>query len=295
MRAQNGLFHSPGLFSALVVWRLERAAAASQLRPATSELHAELSRAPDVDFLLAFDARLVSPAAAPEAPLLPRRGSSPGAHFPSTQAHALLQLASDSRERLLWALRRAQANLAGVLVPDEEVLGGRIGDGREPFGFIDTVRAPSNEDVRRTAVVASGPLVGATWLLYLRFQQDIARFGRLRPQAQAHVVGRTPEGQEVPRMPPDAHLARARPTGAPPNTYLIRRGFPFRQGGEEGLAFIGAVADPRRFASSLDALLGADGGPPDALLRYCTAVGGGLYLAPPQDWFHAGATSREVA
>ncbi len=286
MQPQEGLFHSPGLFSAAVLWRSRRTGALASLREAAGALSTELASASGLHALLAFDAALVSPAAhaLPLSPPLPR--ASVHGRFPSTQAQALLQLAADSRERLLWALRRARAHFAAVLEPEEEVLGGRIGDGREPFGFRDGLRPPSREDVLRTAVVASGPLAGAAWLLYLRFQQDLERFGRIKPHAQALVMGRTPEGEEVPHAPADAHLARARAPGAGPTTYLIRRGFPFRQGGEEGLVFLAASADPLRFHRSLDALLGADGGPPDALLRYCTAVGGGLYLAPPRDWFH---------
>ncbi len=285
MRPQDGLFHSPGLYSAAVIWRLQRTGSPHHLREASAALSLEWAEASDLHGLLAFEAPLVSPAeAARVPPLLPRAHAD--WRFPSTQAHVLLQLSADTRERLLGALRRAQAVFAGLLTPEEELLGGRIGDGREPFGFKDSVRVPSDEDVRRTAVVPSGPLAGASWLLYVRFHQHLERFARLRPREQEEVVGRTREGEEVARMREDSHLARARVTGAGPAHYLIRRGFPFRHAGEEGLAFVAASGDPLRFHRSLDALLGVDGGPPDALLRYCAAVGGGLYLAPPHAWFH---------
>lgn len=284
MRPQDGLFHSPGLHSAVVVWLLQRLGSPHPLREASSALLHELSQAGDVHGLLAFEAPLVSPAEAERVPpLLPR------AHgdwrFPSTQRQVLLQLSADARERLVWGLRRAHALFAGLLTPEEELLGGRLGDGREPFGFKDPLHPPTEEEVRSSGVVASGPLSGASWLLYLRFQQDLERFGRLRPREQEHVVGRTRDGVEVTRPREDSHLARTRLPWGGPGPAFIRRGFPFRHLGEEGLAFLAASADPLRFHRSLDALLGADGGPPDALLRYCAAVGGGLYVAPPRDWF----------
>ncbi|HEY0095897.1 MAG TPA: hypothetical protein VGB96_16330, partial [Archangium sp.] len=164
-------------------------------------------------------------------------------------------------------------------------LGGRIGEGRDPFGFRDGLLQPTREQVKRAALVPSGPLAGASWLLYLRFQQHLERFGRLKPPAQERVVGRTRDGELVPDAPAEAHIHRARASGAGENQLLIRRGFPFRHQGEEGLAFVAATSDPGSYVRSLDTLLGAQGGPPDALLRYATAVGGGLYLAPPRDWF----------
>lgn len=298
MRPQDGLFHSPGLHSAVVVWRLKRAGPPHHLREAGAALSTEWAQAGDVHGLLAFEAPLVSPAEAAQVPpLLPRQSASGAWRFPSTQAHVLLQLSAETRERLLWALRRAHAGFAGLLTCEEELLGGRIGDGREPFGFKDPLRAPTEEDVRRAGVVPSGPLAGAAWILYQRFQQDLERFARLRPREQEHVVGRTREGVEVERLRADSHLSRTRVSWDKPTApTFIRRGFPFRDNGEEGLAFIAASGDPLRFHRSLDALLGVDGGPPDALLRYCEAVGGGLYLAPPRDWFDAQRQAlREVS
>jgi putative iron-dependent peroxidase len=283
MRPQEGLFHSPGTFSGLAALRLSRNVDLAQLRDVLSALHAELGEAPDVYGVLGVEPSLV-PEARPAAPaLLPREG--PTARFPSTQAQVLVQLSAGERERLLWALRRTLDLSRGVLVLQEEVLGGRIGEGRDAFGFRDGLLSPTREQVRRTAIVASGPLAGASWLLYLRFQQDLERFGRLKPRAQERVVGRTRDGALVPEPPEEAHIVRARAAGAGENQLLIRRGFPFRHGGEEGLAFVAATAEPGSYPRSLDRLLGNAGQPPDALLRYVTAVGGGLYLAPPRDWF----------
>ncbi|HEX8821504.1 MAG TPA: Dyp-type peroxidase [Archangium sp.] len=283
MRPQEGLFHSPGTFSAVLVLRLIRDVALSHLREVVSSVHEELTPAHGLHTVLGLEPALL-PEAAPAAPaLLPREG--PTARFPSSQAHVLVQVSAEHREPVLWALRRTLALSKGVLVLEEEVLGGRIGEGRDAFGFRDGLLRPTREHVRRTALVPSGSLAGASWLLYLRFQQDLERFGRLRPGAQERVVGRTREGEPLHDLPQEAHVLRARASGAGENQLLIRRGFPFRHHGEEGLAFVAAAADPGSYVRSLDALLGTQGGPPDALLRYALAVGGGLYLAPARDWF----------
>ncbi|WNG42957.1 hypothetical protein F0U60_01755 [Archangium minus] len=286
MMPQEGIFHSPGAFSGVAVLRLTRNAALPQLREVVSSIHEELSTTQGLRLVLGLE-----PALLPEAPtspvLLPREG--PTARFPSSQAHVLVQVSANERELLLFALRRVLALSKGVLYLEEELLGGRIGEGREPFGFRDGLARPTRDQVRRTALVPSGPLAGASWLLYLRFQQNLDLFSRLKPQAQERVVGRTREGELVVDAPAEAHIHRARASGAGENQLLIRRGFPFRHAGEEGLAFLAAAADPDSYRRSLDALLGTDGQTPDALLRYATAVGGGLYLAPPRGWFHCSA------
>jgi putative iron-dependent peroxidase len=207
----------------------------------------------------------------------------------------LVQVSTDDREHLLWALRRILALSRAVLHLEEELLGGRIGEGREAFGFRDGLVPPTREQVRRTALVPSGPLAGASWLLYLRFQQDLDLFNHLAPGAQERVMGRTRDGELLVDPPAEAHVLRARAAGTGESPHLfIRRGFPFRLWGEEGLAFVAASADPGSYQRSLDTLLGIGGQTPDALLRYATAVGGGLYLAPPHGWFHA-STPRETA
>lgn len=283
MQPQEGLFHSPGAFSGVVTLRLSRNAALPYLREAVSAIHAELASAQGVHAVIGLQPMLV-PDAPPEGPpVLPREGAT--LRFPSTQVQVLVQVSADSRARLLWALRRIRALSAAVLVLEEEVLGGQIGEGREPFGFRDGLLKPSREQIRHTALVSTQPLAGASWLLYVRFQQDLSLFSHLSRPAQERVVGRTHDGELLADPPAEAHVLRARLHGGGEMPTFIRRGFPFRQSGEEGLAFIAASADPEHYRRSLDALLGTGEGPADAMLRYATPVAGGLYLAPPRGWF----------
>jgi putative iron-dependent peroxidase len=290
MQPQEGLFHSSGAYSALVILRLHRNEARAQLRPVLSSLYTELSARERLKVVLGLEPVLVVPELHAAPLVLPREGAT--ARLPSTQAQVLVQLAAEGREELLWALRRTTTLVSGVLTLQEELLGGRIGVGREAFGFRDGLLPPTREQVQRTALVPEGPLQGASWLLYLRFQQDLARFARLSPGAQERVVGRTHEGELLPSLPEDSHLARVRAAGTWENTGFIRRGFPFRDKGEEGLAFLSAAATPSIYPRALDVLLGTPRGPSDALLRYAQAVGGGLYLAPSRDWFMPSLTQE---
>lgn len=279
---QDAIFHGPGAFSGLVTWDAGR-------RPLTSlrellsrmrhrflddgRLHLLIGISPELWLGLPSD---VLPRAAPNGPA-----------FARTQVDLVFQLAAADREALLWGLQQVHAGLRGAGRCAEELLGGRIGVGREPFGFRDGVEPPTREDIEREAVVPSEPLRGTSWLLYLRFQQDLERFARLRPARQDEVIGRGREGEAVPGAPPDAHVRRMREAGYGSNRGLIRRGFPFRQSEEEGLAFVALAREPERFSRALDAMLGRGFSGPESLFRYARPISGGLYAAPPGGWFNA--------
>lgn len=211
-------------------------------------------------------------------PVVPWSG--PAGYFPSTQTEVFIQVAADTREEMLHGLRRPHAMFRGLLECDEELVGGRIGKGREPFGFNDGLKIPTPEEVRNIGAVHQGPLAGGSWVLYLRFQQNLETFSLLREHAQERVFGITRGDQPLPDPPADAHVWLTRRYKNHGRDVFIRRGFPFRQGQEEGIGFIALAGDLDPYRRAFDVMLGAHG-PSDALLRYATPVGGGVYYAPP--------------
>ncbi len=259
--AQPALFRGPGTWSALQVWRAH--AAGVDLRTLADELLDDTSAA-----------ALVAIAASADLHFLPLEAQ--GHRIPSTQASVLVQVSAESREELVAQLRRTTVLCAPLCYLDEELHGGRLGIGREPFGFRDGLRVPTHEQIQTLAVIGQGPERGGSYLLYLRFEQSLERFARLQPREQARVIGLDREGQRIASPPNDAHVPRARRHGA-----FIRRGFPYRSRDTEGLAFVAACRAPARFRAALEAMLGLDGGEPERLLRYAVAVSGGLYFAPP--------------
>jgi putative iron-dependent peroxidase len=223
-------------------------------------------------------------------PVVPWRG--PSGYFPSTQTEVFIQVAADTREELLRGLRRPHTMFRGLLVCDEELIGGRIGDGREPFGFKDGLRIPTPEEVRSIGEIHDGPLAGGSWVLYLRFQQNLEAFSLLKRQAQERVMGITRQDEPLKDPPADAHVWLTRLYKNHGRDVFIRRGFPFRQGQEEGIGFVAVSGDLAHYRKALDVTLGAHG-PSDALLRYAEAVGGGVYYAPPDsDWLRRQEQSR---
>lgn len=280
---QEALFHAPGTFAATQRWLELPGVDRRELRRTAARIHRATRGLDGVQVLVALDPRLVAEQA-PE--VLPRTG--PGGSFPASRGVLFVQVGATTREGMLHALRRSSIECAGVVSLDEEVLGGRIGDGREPFGFRDGLATPTREEIERAARIANdGPFAHGSWLIALRMQQELSRFSALRERAQVDVIGRTKDGALVPDAPRDAHVRHMKDAGAGELYPFIRRGFPFRSSGSEGLVFIGAAARPESFTRALDAMVGVQGGS-DALLRYVWPVGAGFYWAPPQAWFEEG-------
>jgi deferrochelatase/peroxidase EfeB len=101
--------------------------------------------AEDTWVLPLLDASLVGESHA----LLPRSG--PGGAFPSSPTPLAAQVAAPSYEALVHALRKVEAAVAGAGVLHDELLGGKLGEGREPFGFRDGLWVPTPEEVRAVA------------------------------------------------------------------------------------------------------------------------------------------------
>jgi len=249
---QSALRHRPGKWGAVAIWRRHSNCNDASLRAGLVAL-LELPRPTGATLLVA---------AAPS--VVGLESSWLGGPFaPRTQGQVFLQATADERAPLLVLLRAATHILGGRCDLDEELIGGKIGDGREPFGFRDSVKAPTLEE--RHELV--GP-EGVTTLLYLRFEQHLDRFGAQPVATREAAMGQRLDGD--PLTVSGSHRDRFQT-----KKDIVRRGFPYRHCGEEGLAFVAAAAAAQPLRAAWQHFEG------DPLRPFVTPLSSGFYVAPP--------------
>lgn len=272
-KLQPALLKGPGTFGAVQVWRGR--ASASALRAAVADILGQSH--PDCEVLVGLRADLFadgSPAREVHE-LFPMSGG--GTTLISTQAAVFVQVASAERWPGVRALRRISLVMSSVADLDEEVLGGPL-DGREAFGYRERGPTPAELD---HLTVKDGAFHGYSVILWMRWIQDVRRFEARPAKKRDDVFGIRPDGDPISPEPAGAHVPLTRNAGQ--SWRMVRRGFPWRAAGVEGLAFVAASSGTESFQITLKAMLGS-GGTADRLLGYARAVSGGIYVAPPKGW-----------
>lgn len=207
-------------------------------------------------------------------------GQPPG---PWGKRPVLVQVGAPSPVGRLYLQRRVDAIMAPAFALREELQGERLAHGLEAFGFSDHDPAP--------AAPRPDPdsLRGQCWLLYAKYSQRIGDFFANGAGKRAEVVGALP-GFTAQFSPSDQGAMAAAVAGggaghkasmrshAPEWRPIVRRGFPFRRDGQEGLAFLGACSEgvhleAARKAAESDELLS----------KYSQLLEHGYYYCPTPD------------
>lgn len=198
-----------------------------------------------------------------------------------------IQVAAETDAARLAALRAVDEILAPVAERTFEILGGRLGEGREPFGFIDGTSDAGRAAAERLSASTS------VHLLFLELEQDVSAFSALPEDERRAILGVDYDGN---RLEPRARHADAHVVAQAPYASLVaRRGFPFRHEGREGLAFIAFAADPSALAMAEQRFFGTGSSVAEPLSRFVRVRRRKTFVAPSlAAWLDRGPKPKEA-
>ena len=207
-----------------------------------------------------------------------------GYTMPATQRCFWIWLAGSSRDSVFdvaHGVIDALRTFATVTQYDE---GWDYHHGRDLIGFIDGTENPSLLEAPGVALIERGlPGANGSIVLVQRWVHDRTAWNALSDTAQERVVGRTKaESVELDEesMPEDSHVARTVVEVDGVEQEIFRRNTPIGDLGASGTIFIGFCKSQDLLHTMLERMIGADGGPRDALTRYTTATSGAYYFCP---------------
>lgn len=175
----------------------------------------------------------------------------------------------------------------------DEVHGFRYFDERDLLGFVDGTENPTG--VRADEAVLVGQedpdFAGGSYVIVQKYLHDMAAWDALTVEQQETVIGRHKLSDiEIPDedKAPDSHLALNTVTGPDGGELkIVRENMPFGTigSGEFGTYFIGYAARPEVTERMLrNMFLGDPPGSHDRILDFSTAVTGGLFFVPTEDF-----------
>ena len=206
--------------------------------------------------------------------------------MPATQADLWLWFAGASYDIIWDSARDALSVLQNVARLEREISGWAYRHSRDLTGFEDGTENPNLLDAPSVAIVPEGrPGTGASILLFQLWRHESSWLNLTTKQQEA-AMGRTKAGSvefEEKRMPPDAHVARAKDVVDGEERKIFRRNVPYGNVHEFGTVFIGFSAEQSRLERMLLRMAGVEDGIRDAITRYTTPLTGAYYVIPSID------------
>ena len=211
---------------------------------------------------------------------------------PPPRATVVVQICADERSTTYQVEKSVLAHLSGALTVKERHVGFGLPESRGVLGFVDGTGNPKGEDRIPVVGIPDGePHAGGSFLVLRKIREDLSRWDRLTVDEQERVVGRK-KADSAKLAPPEStprtsHRLKSSYRDADgEEVEILRRSFPYDEGGEAGLIFICFVADLLQFEQVKGQMVsehtGGERVGKDAIEDFYTTVSGGLLLRAPR-------------
>jgi putative iron-dependent peroxidase len=211
----------------------------------------------------------------------------------STPGDLLIHLRATRLDLCFELARQLMIRLAGRADVADEVHGFRYFDERDLLGFVDGTESPSG--AAAVAAVRVGDedpaFAGGSYVVVQKYLHDLDAWNALPVEEQERAIGRHKLSDiEIPdaAKAPNSHVALNTINDADgTQRQIVRDNMPFGRIGaaEFGTYFIGYAAHPDVIEQMLrNMFIGDPPGNHDRILDFSTAVTGGLFFVPTQDF-----------
>jgi putative iron-dependent peroxidase len=208
-------------------------------------------------------------------------GSS-GYILPATQHDAVIWLTGAAYDVVFDVSRSVVSALSDIAALANEIVGWPYHRDLDLTGFIDGTENPTIVEAGTVALVPPGsPAEGSSVLLLQQWEHDAIGWERLPVAEQEAIIGRRKlDSTEFEAAPSSSHVAR---TDQDRFGKIFRRNIAYGSVVRHGTIFVGFSRDQRILQTMLENMVGARGGPRDALTTVTRAVTGAYYVIPSAD------------
>ncbi len=214
-----------------------------------------------------------------------------GSHLaPSTPGDLFFHIRSQEFDRCFELARRIMTAFDGATASSDEVQAFRYMDNRDPLGFVDGTESPIDLDAVDAALIPDGPWAGGSYIVEQKYIHDLHAWDSLPVEEQEKTIGRTKYddiefSEDI--KPHNSHVALNSVKDADGNSLeIVRDNLAFGSAaGDQGTFFMSYAKDVRITELMLRRMfIGEPRGNYDRILDFSTALTGGNFFAPPQDF-----------
>jgi putative iron-dependent peroxidase len=222
-----------------------------------------------------------------------REFAGPVHHAPETPGDLLFHLRAQRLDLCFELATLIMDRLRGAATVRDEVHGFKYFDVRDLLGFVDGTENPVGPAARDAVLIGAedAEFAGGSYVIVQKYLHDIPAWDALSVEDQENAIGRSKLSDVEmadDAKPPDSHVALNTITD-PDGTerQILRDNMPFGSVGdaEFGTYFIGYARTPTVTERMLERMFLGDGtAAHDRILDFSTAVTGGLFFVPSEDF-----------
>lgn len=207
-----------------------------------------------------------------------------GYKVPATQVDAWLWVSGADRSTVFDTTEGILQEISDTFTVKRQTDGFSYADSRDLTGFEDGTENPGIYGLNSLIAVPSGQSgAGSTVALFQLWPHRVKEWNALSTEAQEKIMGRTKADSielDDSVKPENSHVSRTVVDVDGEELEIYRRNTAFGSNNRHGTVFVGFSHDQWRMEEMLRRMVGADGGPRDALTFFSDAISSAWFVCP---------------